>query len=95
MRSRYTAYTRREVHYLLSTWHVSTRPPALDLDSEPKTQWLGLKIVTCVDGQPGHSTGTVEFIARYRINGRVQRLHEVSRFVCESGRWYYLNGKLD
>ncbi len=95
MRSRYTAYARREVEYLLSTWHETTRPATLDLDSEPKTQWLGLKIVACVDGVTGHNSGTVEFIARYRINGRARRLHEVSRFVCESGRWFYLNGKPD
>jgi SEC-C motif-containing protein len=65
------------------------------LDAESKPQWLGLKIVNCTDGQPGNSSGTVEFIARYRINGRAQRLHEVSRFSQENGRWYYLDGKFD
>jgi SEC-C motif-containing protein len=95
MRSRYTAYTCLDVKYLLSTWHVSTRPPELVLDAESKPQWLGLKIVNCTDGQPGNSSGTVEFIARYRINGRAQRLHEVSRFSQENGRWYYLDGKFD
>ncbi len=95
MRSRYTAYTCLDVKYLLSTWHTSTRPPELVLDAESKPQWLGLKIVNCTDGQPGNSSGTVEFIARYRINGRAQRLHEVSRFSQENGRWYYLDGKFD
>ncbi len=95
MRSRYTAYSRREAGYLLSTWHESTRPNQLELDSEPKTQWLGLKIIECMDGQPGNNSGTVEFVARYRINGRAQRLHETSRFLCESGQWYYLDGKSD
>lgn len=40
--------------------------------------------------------GTVEFVARFRINGRAQRLHEISRFVCEQEaagpRWYYVDG---
>ena len=35
---------------------------------------------------------TVEFVARYKVNGRAQRLHEVSRFVREDGRWFYLDG---
>ena len=39
---------------------------------------------------------TVEFVARYRINGRAHRLHEVSRFVREgegaARRWFYLDG---
>jgi SEC-C motif-containing protein len=35
---------------------------------------------------------SVEFVARYKIGGRAQRLHEVSRFVREHGRWFYLDG---
>ncbi|NMM26743.1 MAG: hypothetical protein HHJ12_05485 [Glaciimonas sp.] len=34
----------------------------------------------------------VEFVARYKIGGRAHRLHEVSRFVREQGRWFYLDG---
>ena len=36
---------------------------------------------------------SVEFIARYRVAGRGQRLHESSRFVREDGVWYYLDGE--
>ena len=32
MRSRYTGFATRAVHYLLATWHPSTRPDLLDLD---------------------------------------------------------------
>ena len=90
MRSRYTAYTCKAADYLLATWHPSTRPQTLSLDTEPTSHWLGLKIVNCADGQAGNSSGTVEFIARYKINGRAQRLHEVSRFLQEGGCWYYV-----
>jgi SEC-C motif-containing protein len=34
----------------------------------------------------------VEFVARYKIKGRAHRLHEVSRFVQEGGRWFYVDG---
>ena len=34
----------------------------------------------------------VEFVARYRVAGRAVRLHERSRFVCEAGRWLYVDG---
>jgi len=37
---------------------------------------------------------TVEFVARSKLGGRAQRLHEVSRFVREGGRWYYVDGEL-
>ncbi|MEI8034756.1 MAG: YchJ family metal-binding protein, partial [Betaproteobacteria bacterium] len=36
----------------------------------------------------------VEFIARYRKQGRAYRLHEVSRFVCQEGRWFYIDGQM-
>ena len=35
---------------------------------------------------------TVEFVARYKVNGKAERLHEVSRFVKMQHYWYYLNG---
>ena len=37
---------------------------------------------------------TVEFVARYKINGRAHRLHEVSRFVREHGLWFYVDGDI-
>jgi SEC-C motif-containing protein len=36
----------------------------------------------------------VEFVARSRVAGCGQRLHEVSRFVKEGGRWLYLDGDI-
>ena len=33
-------------------------------------------------------------VARYRIDWRGHRLHEISRFVREDGRWCYLSGEL-
>ena len=33
-------------------------------------------------------------LARSRVAGRAQRLHELSRFVRADGRWYYLDGDL-
>ncbi len=90
MRSRYTAYTLRNTGYLLATWHVSTRPPTLELSDSPR--WLGLTVKQTT--ATGADTATVEFIARYRIGGRAQRLHEVSRFVREDGRWSYVDGDI-
>jgi SEC-C motif-containing protein len=39
-------------------------------------------------------TASVEFVARCRVGGRAQRLHETSRFVRESGRWCYVAGTI-
>ena len=91
MRSRYTAYVLRQEPYLKATWHTSTRP--LDaVAQEDGTKWLGLDVRKHV---PADDTATVEFVARYKIGGRAHRLHEVSRFVREDGRWFYVDGDID
>lgn len=91
MRSRYSAYVLSLEPYLLSSWHASTRPPALDLAEDANTRWLGLDIKR--HQSTGADTAIVEFVARYKIGGRAHRLHETSRFVRENGRWYYLDGE--
>ena len=91
MRSRYSAFTLDLTDYLLATWHASTRPARLEAN-EPGPKWLGLEVRrhTVVDDR--HAT--VEFVARSKLAGRAQRLHEISRFVCEDGRWFYVDGDL-
>lgn len=88
MRSRYTAYTLRKEPYLKTTWHPSTRPVD-PVAQEDGTKWLGLEVRRHV---PAGDEATVEFVARYKIGGRAHRLHEVSRFVREEGKWYYVDG---
>ncbi len=89
MRSRYTAYVLRDEAYLLATWHASTRPA--EVHPDPETKWLGLEVRgrKAIDG----THAEVEFVARYRVQGRGGRLQERSRFVREDdGLWYYLDG---
>jgi SEC-C motif-containing protein len=89
MRSRYSAYVRELEPYLLATWHVSMRPPAVRF--EAGTRWLGLKVLRREQIDEAHAM--VEFVARYRLGGSpAVRLHEISRFVREDGRWYYVDG---
>jgi SEC-C motif-containing protein len=92
MRSRYSAFVFGLPDYLRATWHASTRPASLDLDEAPRPKWLGLEV------KRHHATGPdsaiVEFVARCRVGGRGQRMHEVSRFVREDGRWYYVDGEV-
>lgn len=94
MRSRYVAYTLKDQDYLLNTWHVSTRPALLALDELPATKWLGLKIINTSEGQAGDDSGMVEFVARYKVNGKAERLHECSRFIREQSTWFYLDGEI-
>ena len=90
MRSRYTAYVLLREPYLLATWHDATRPANLEL---VPTQWIGLTIRQHAQHDADHAT--VAFIARYKINGRAHRLQEISRFVREDGRWFYVDGDVE
>lgn len=92
MRSRYSAYVLRLDDYLQASWHPSTRPLNLDLAEDDGTKWLGLEIKRHQLQDENHAT--VEFVARYRIDGRGHRLHEISRFVREDGRWFYVDGDI-
>lgn len=94
MRSRYTAYTQLREDYLLATWHPATRPAALDLHRGPAQKWLDLKVLRHEDDAANADRAVVEFVARSKVGGRAQRLHEVSRFVRENGHWYYIDGAI-
>ncbi|WP_338768545.1 YchJ family protein [Massilia sp. METH4] len=108
MRSRYTAYTLKNEPYLLATWHPSTRPKERIVDPDEPLQWLGLEVkstlrlrqrkVVLPNFEPDEDF--VEFVARFRQNGKGQRLHEVSRFLREpdpslggTPRWFYVDGE--
>jgi len=91
MRSRYSAFVLDLTDYLLLTWHPSTRPPTL-APNEAGLKWLGLDVRRHAITDATHAT--VEFVARSKLGGRAQRLHELSRFVREDGRWFYVDGEL-
>lgn len=94
MRSRYSAYVLQREHYLLSTWHSSTRPPTLQLDHEAAMQWLGLHVKRHVVDAEDSDKAMVEFVARFKTGGgRAERLHEISHFIREQGRWFYVDGE--
>ena len=90
MRSRYTAYVLGESAYLLATWDPRTRPESLELSTDQ--HWLGLKLLRSEGGGSTDDAGEVEFVARFKVAGRATRLHEISRFRRESGRWLYVDG---
>ncbi|WP_425492794.1 YchJ family protein [Luteibacter aegosomatissinici] len=96
MRSRYSAYVMGLADYLIATWHPGMRPTELNLDlgGAPKPTWLGLTVKRHENPTP--DTAVVEFVARLRYGGgSAKKMHEVSRFVREDGRWYYVDGDVD
>ena len=97
MRSRYTAFVRGAVDYLIETHDESTREAA-DRSSIAKfsreTQWRGLEIVATERGGEDDDRGVVEFIARGVTRGQPFAQRERSRFRKVDGHWFYLDGKI-
>jgi SEC-C motif-containing protein len=91
MRSRYSAFVKDVRAYLLDTWHPLERPAHIE-PPEPGLSWLGLDVKRAV--MQNDDRGIVEFVARSKLGGRAHRLHEVSEFVRERGRWFYLKAQV-
>ena len=97
MRSRYTAYARQEIDYIVQTLIASERP-ALDTAEIAKwskeSDWQGLEIVSTNEGGLSDENGQVEFIARYALAGKLHEHHEVASFEKSGGKWYFSDGKM-
>lgn len=93
MRSRYSAFVLKDNEYLSSSWHPSTRPLEIDLESDP-LEWLGLSVIEVTDGGEDDLEGAVKFRARFEHHGQPGELVEKSRFIREGNDWYYLDGEL-
>ena len=88
MRSRYSAYARRDPNYVFRTWHPRTRPATIDEDGPTFT---GLEILSTSDGGADDEEGLVEFRAHFTDRGLPGELHELSHFVRRGRNWVYLD----
>ncbi len=94
MRSRFSAFCRRDSEYLIATHKHLQVPSAEELQQVfEHTQWLGLEIVS--SAQDSDSTGWVEFKAWFKDSdsGKVDAIWEVSQFVRHNQQWYYTQGQ--
>jgi SEC-C motif-containing protein len=97
MRSRYTAYAKGAVDYIVDTC-VRDEEHDIDVDATRKwsehARWLGLRIVGTEKGGETDSEGSVEFVATYVQGGLREEHREVSSFVRKDGRWLYDSGEV-
>lgn len=95
MRSRYTAYARGAVDWILESQAPEGRQFTDRKATEEwsrRSEWQGLEIVESRDGGEADDVGFVEFKARYRIGEEDIVHHEVASFRKEEGRWYFVDG---
>jgi SEC-C motif-containing protein len=91
MRSRYSAFARSKMAYILHTM----RSPAADhfkadAQQQDNIKWTGLEVIrTATQG----NKGWVEFKAHYTKHSMPHVLHELSEFHLRAGIWYYVDGQ--
>jgi len=95
MRSRYSAFVKADIAYLLKSWSIKTRDNSKRFAKEllewtTSVQWVKLEVSTTTQGQLNDTTGTVAFKAFYLENGVMQCITENSYFEKENGCWVYV-----
>lgn len=95
MRSRYTAFTQANIDYIERTRHPHSEH---DFDKAGTTswakesQWLGFELLNAEAGEKDDEGGSVEFIAKYTVDGKKQDHHEMALFQKHEGKWYFMDG---
>ena len=101
MRSRYSAFAKYEIEYIVQTTAIGQQQ-ALDVkaiaDWSKANQWLKLEVVQAQE-KLDKNHAQVEFKAHYADAKdnlkQVQIHHEVSHFVKHEGAWYFLDPTSD
>ena len=94
LRSRYTAYVKKIVDYIVDTTHPEQQEPDSRKTVEKwsrNTEWHNLEIVSCDAGGSEDEEGEVEFKADYTEKGKGRKHHELAKFKKKDGRWYFFD----
>ena len=97
MRSRYSAFAKHEIDYILKTTALGQQE-FLDVqaiaDWSKSNQWLKLEVVHAQE-KLDKNHAQVEFKAHFNDGKNTHIHHEVSHFVNHNARWYFLDPTTD
>ena len=95
MRSRYDAYVKCDIDYLIETTLLEKRA-LYNVEGMKNwalnSTWLKLEVIDTIKGGEFDSDGIVEFRAYYLENENLKVHHEVSNFKNVNGIWFYVDG---
>lgn len=100
MRSRYTAFYKRNIEYIaVTSWpQLTDKAKLLELKSSVEAcDWYGLTVLDTEKGGVADSVGTVEFSAVFCTRDEPSKpkvLREKSFFIKNEERWFYTKGNL-
>jgi SEC-C motif-containing protein len=96
MRSRYTAFTEKNLEYVVATHDPATRD---EVDEEATRRWIdeaeweGLTVVSTEAGEAGDDSGRVRFVAEFHQDRKHQSHKEDASFRRIDGRWFYADSR--
>jgi SEC-C motif-containing protein len=96
MRSRYSAFVKKELEYIYTSLHPDSRADYNEKSSRDWAEtatWHSFKIVETKGGKAEDREGKVEFIVTYSQNNVKTEHHELSTFKKEGDTWYFATGK--
>lgn len=93
MRSRYTAYTLHDLHYIKSTMKGKALIQFSDRSSDNTHQvtWMGLTVIS--SKMKSERNGFVSFEAKYQIENETFSIKEKSEFRKFGEKWFYIDGR--
>ncbi len=98
LRSRYTAFVLGKIGYLADTLSPDIRGDFDEVEAENTASdatWQGLDVRAITDGGENDESGSIEFIARFRLRGQQRVHHELATFRREQGRWLCAGAQMD
>ncbi len=98
MRARYTAFALGHIDFLGDTLAPEARAdfdPIEASSTAGDAVWQGLEVRAVTDGGRDDETGSVEFVARFRLRGDRRAHHELAHFRREQGRRVCAGGDMD
>jgi SEC-C motif-containing protein len=97
MRSRYTAYAKKAIDYIVETC-LRDDEHGIDIEStkrwSEKSTWVALDILKTDKGGPSDEEGMVEFKATFILDGLRETHHEKADFVKKDGAWLFVEGEV-
>jgi SEC-C motif-containing protein len=96
MRARYAAHVLGEVDFILESIHPDHLEGVDRANTElwaKESKWLGFELLATDRGGPDDDTGTVDFVARYKLRGVAVAHRERANFEKKDGRWFFVDGK--
>lgn len=93
MRSRYSAFVKQQINYIIDTTALEQQKYLVygDLLSwSQETDWKSLDVIA-YDYPIDKNHASVEFKAYYWVEGQTKAHHEKSFFVSHQSTWYFLD----